>query len=227
MIYAIHDGHTRRAQPGQRGICPFCKEPVIAKCGTILVWHWAHEADRSCSDSWGEESWWHLEWKEWALDQGWQVEVPMERNGVRHRADVVTPGGWVLELQHSTLDARQIAERERFYGRMVWIWDLIGRGDRFGFNDRPTWTGFRFKRPIWSLCGIRRPLYLDFGDEYGVEGGLLRATRLSRVESYYGDYDVCVGRGVWGTRDLLAAALSVATAERSPAVREPANEPLF
>jgi hypothetical protein len=207
VILAVHDGQTRRAQPGQRGVCPFCQEPVIAKCGTIVVWHWAHEADRSCSDSWGEESWWHLGWKQWALEQGWRVEVPIEQNGVRHRADIVTPAGWVIELQHSGLDARQIDERERFYGRLIWIWDMGEREERFGFNDRPTWTGFRWKRPMWSLCAIRRPLYLDFGGD-----GLLRAS-LSRVPSWYGDFDICVGRGVWGTRDLLAAALSIASNE--------------
>jgi Competence protein CoiA-like family len=200
VIFARYDGAIARAKPGQRGSCPSCDEEVIAKCGTIVIWHWAHLADRACGDAWAEESHWHLLWKVWALDQGWEVEVPMEKRGVRHRADIVAPSGWVVELQHSALDARQIRAREDFYGRLAWVWDMTEREERFVFNDRG--TGFRWKRPMWSLCAIRRPLYLDFGGEEG----LLRA-HLARKPSYYGDYDVCVGYGSWGSRDLLPLAL--------------------
>lgn len=201
MIYARHEGVVQRARPGWRGFCPLCRGPVLAKCGTIVIWHWAHVADR-CADSWAEESEWHLHWKAWALEQGWRVEVPIEKGGVRHRADIITPAGWVIELQHSGLDARQITERERFYGAVIWIWDMTTREERFVFNDRPRWTGFRWKRPMWSLCTIRRPLYLDFGHS------LLR-TSLDRVESRYGDYDVCLGRGTWGNRADLVSALGL------------------
>lgn len=213
MIWALRDGIAGRAQPGERGLCPSCLEPVIAKCGTILIWHWAHLADRACSDAWSEESSWHLAWKQWALEQSWRVEVPMERDGVRHRADIVTPAGWVIELQHSSIDARQVAERERFYGSgLVWVWDMTEREGRFNFHDRDGWTGFRWKRPAWSLCAVRRPLFLDFG------GWLLRV-ELARKPSWYGDYDVCVGRGWRGSRQLLAAAFGAAIAGEAPAGR--------
>jgi hypothetical protein len=40
-----------------------------------------------------------------------------------HRADVKTPT-LIVELQHSSIDPAMIRERERFYGDMVWLFDL-------------------------------------------------------------------------------------------------------
>ena len=195
MMLARHEGRLQRATPGGRGVCPHCDEPVMAKCGQIMVWHWSHYADY-CSDTWAEESDWHLTWKDWALERGWQVEVPIVKNEKPHRADIVTPSGWIIELQHSPLSTTQIDERERFYGRMVWIWDAASAWDRFVFNDHDWGVGVRWKRPRWSLCYVKRPLYLDFAD-----GDVLRV-KLSRKESRYGDYDVCLGRGAWVDPDV-------------------------
>ncbi|PZO47927.1 MAG: hypothetical protein DCF15_18445, partial [Phormidesmis priestleyi] len=43
-----------------------------------------------------------------------------------HRADVRLDSGLVLELQHSSISAETIAEREQFYGFMVWLFDAQG-----------------------------------------------------------------------------------------------------
>lgn len=170
----------------------------MAKCGEIMVWHWSHFGER-CEDAWAEESDWHLAWKEWALGIGWNVEVPIERDGKRHRADIFTPSGYVIELQHSPLSTTEIAERERFYDKMVWIWDVESAYERFTFKDErasgPLEIKFRWKRPRWSLCAVTKPLYLDFRD-----GHVLQA-KLTRRASLYGDYDVCLGRGHWRDPD--------------------------
>jgi hypothetical protein len=144
--------------------------------------------------------------------------VSIEKAGVRHRADILTPSGWVIELQHSGLDPRRIAERERFYGRMAWVWDMTGREERFVLNERRDWVGVRFKRPMWSLCAIRRPLYLDLGYR-----DLLRV-KLRRVPSRYGDYDVCLGRGWWATRESLARAFAPKNDEAAIERRQDALE---
>ena len=96
--------------------CPHCKSEVIAKCGSINVWHWAH-IDRDC-DLWSEpESDWHKEWKE---------KVPLKNREVtinNHRADILLAKGLVVELQNSSISVENIRERENFYGEMVWLFN--------------------------------------------------------------------------------------------------------
>ena len=90
MMLANIAGATRTgAQPGLRGSCPVCEAEVIAKCGTINAWHWAHAAGTDC-DTWAEPG----GMSEWHLD--WQNQVPAERREIvigNHRADMVTARG--------------------------------------------------------------------------------------------------------------------------------------
>lgn len=62
MLYALEDGEHRTARPQRGGKCPGCSGDLIAKCGEINAWHWAHRAN-DC-DPWHEpESEWHIGWK--------------------------------------------------------------------------------------------------------------------------------------------------------------------
>jgi hypothetical protein len=42
-------GHLVAAAPGQRAVCPYCEGAMLAKCGSILEWHWAH-IDQTCQE---------------------------------------------------------------------------------------------------------------------------------------------------------------------------------
>jgi len=56
----------------------------------------------------------------------WQEEVPeycREFTIGPHRADILAIPGFVVELQHSSISPEEIAERERFYQKMVWVFD--------------------------------------------------------------------------------------------------------
>ena len=71
MIFA-NDAKGNRivAAPGQMAVCPSCNGEVVAKCGKIKVWHWAH-LSADC-DPWSEGmTEWHI---------GWQNEFPEEFN---------------------------------------------------------------------------------------------------------------------------------------------------
>lgn len=110
--------------------CPGCGGALRAKCGAAKkqIWHWAHVA-AEC-DPWHEpEGEWHLAWKSRAPEECTEVVIGP------HRADIRTREGVVIELQASPIDAVEIAERETFYDRMIWLLD--GRdwrkGQRFGF----------------------------------------------------------------------------------------------
>ncbi|HYK70357.1 MAG TPA: competence protein CoiA family protein [Streptosporangiaceae bacterium] len=170
MMFASRNGGRIMATPGARASCPACESLVIAKCGQIVSWHWAHESVADC-DEWAEpDSGWHLHW---------QSAVPEDRREVvfaPHRADAVAADGTVVELQHSSISTAEIAERESFYGkRMIWIFDV---GDAYAaerllirpksYRNPPPGAlrgaSFRWKHPRKSVAWCRRPALLDLGD---------------------------------------------------------------
>lgn len=120
MQIAINDQNQRLfASKGQYAICPCCQSRVKAFCGETNVYHWRHINKADC-DSWYEaESQWHITWKnEFPMD--WREAVIKKETSI-HRADVLTPNGFILELQNSPLSAEVIREREIFYQNMIWL----------------------------------------------------------------------------------------------------------
>jgi hypothetical protein len=171
MLYAIgEDGSKLAAAKGLYGRCPDCNEDLISKCGEIITWHWAHKSGSDC-EVWSEpESQWHLWWNSlWPKEY---VEVPIVKNNKRHRADVKTDRGVVIELQHSPISTDEIRERESFYGNMVWVFDAsepFNRGtillfERKSKSDRGTYFKIKWKWPRKSISYCGSPIYLDFGE---------------------------------------------------------------
>jgi hypothetical protein len=120
MKYALSENGVRiKATKHSKGFCDMCGKLLIPKCGEIYDHYWAHKTGENC-DSWSEhESDWHKNWKN-LVDEQFQ-ERPIEKNGVKHRADICLVSGIVVELQHSTLSPKIRCERETFYERMIWI----------------------------------------------------------------------------------------------------------
>ncbi|AMN40481.1 competence protein CoiA [Rhodoplanes sp. Z2-YC6860] len=122
MKFAIIQEQRREAQPGLSGTCPSCKAEVIAKCGSLRVWHWAHRGVRVCDPWWEPETEWHRSWKnEFPAD--WQEVVHFAQSGEKHIADVKTQSGMIIEFQHSFLKMEEREARELFYRKMVWVVD--------------------------------------------------------------------------------------------------------
>lgn len=153
MRYAVAGDEPRaEATPRARGRCPSCDGVVKAKCGPIVTHHWAHLA-ADC-DEWAEpDTPWHRDW---------QACAPPDRREVtmgRHRADLLTAGGMVVELQHSTISGEDIAGREAFYGRMIWIFDARSAVHderlnlRTKLSTRSDYRTFRWKHPREAPCG--------------------------------------------------------------------------
>ncbi len=169
MIWAINNQERIEASPGAHAMCPCCGGKVIAKCGDIVSWHWAHES-AEC-DTWYEpESQWHKGWKD-CFPKDWQEVVV----GC-HRADVKT-NKLVVELQASCISSEEIEERERFYGNMVWLL----RGHDFAKNIAMknvsgdgcrTYKTFRWKWPRKSWWHAKMPIVIDMA------GVLLHVKRL-------------------------------------------------
>ena len=131
MKFALINGERHEPTPGSAGTCPGCGQEVLAKCGTVRIWHWAHKGKRSCDPWWEPETLWHRTWKN-LFPAEWQ-EVPMRApDGELHIADVRTPQGLVIEFQHSAIKQEERTSRESFYQNMVWVVD----GTRLK-RDRP------------------------------------------------------------------------------------------
>jgi competence protein CoiA len=173
MLKALVGGEETHATPGAKGSCPGCQSPVIAKCGSKIVWHWAHESLDDC-DSWSEgETIWHAAWK----SRFQNTEVVIERHGQKHRADAVSRHGAVIEFQHSAISPGDVADREEFYRNMVWVLDggeAFHHG-RIGLQTVSPGVGreyvkFRWKSRRRSFDDTVCPLFIDLGfafSDYG------------------------------------------------------------
>lgn len=131
MQYALVDGARRAAFSSGRGSFPNCGAATIAKCGPRILHHWAHAGRKNCDPWWENETEWHRAWKN-LFQEAYREISHVAPDGEIHRADIKTPTGIVIEVQHSAMtDAERIA-RERFYGNLVWVVD--GRGFRDNFD---------------------------------------------------------------------------------------------
>lgn len=161
MLYARRPNSNVRitASPSSWAICPACDEIVVAKCGEINIWHWAHQAESDC-DPWSEgETAWHLGWKRRANPDQCEVIIG------RHRADIVGRKGIVIELQHSSLSPPEVREREAFYGDVIWIVDASEFHKNFIIRSRDGYYSFRWKYPRKWMWSINQILCLDFGHD--------------------------------------------------------------
>ena len=179
MQYADIEGNVREAQPGLTGKCRDCGHPMVAKCGQHRVWHWAHWKSKDC-DPWREpETEWHRSWKN-QFPVAWREIGHTAQSGERHRADVKTERGLVLEFQYSALREAERVSREEFYTRLVWVVHadrrLRDRKKFFASLSRlnpaawslPTFSIHRDDSALLRDWGTSRaPVYFDFGETEG------------------------------------------------------------
>ena len=156
MIWAALGDQRVRAWPNGRARCPCCAAEVHAKCGHIVVWHWAHMVD-DCDPWYEPESQWHLGWKQRFPDDWQEIAVGA------HRADVKTPK-LVVELQAGTLSKPEIMERESHYRNMVWLIRGEGFADNLRIRNRGDHVTFRWKWPRKSWWAATSPMVFDLGD---------------------------------------------------------------
>ena len=180
MIAVWYAKGRRRPTPGAIDTCPTCGSQVVAKCGEVNVWHWAHQRTADC-DPWAEPiTQWHLDW---------QAKVSEHRREItlgNHRADMALPSGVVCEVQHSPIDPETVWAREDFYRRMIWLMDARDAYDRDSIRFEKTWT-HRGKRNVtarWlykrlDTWNFTRPVYLDGGPE------LLRVERVFGYKKFW------------------------------------------
>lgn len=174
MLFALVNSEKKRAKKGLSGTCPVCQESLVPRCGHYVVHHWAHKRGSDC-DSWAEgETEWHLGWKNRFDPKFQEVVIKNDTTGEVHRADIRTPNGMVIELQHSPIRDEEVSERTAFYGKMFWIVD----GKNFGFVEPDFFLGLSLMPGGSVLCEfgyygrssffqkwikVNAPVFIDFG----------------------------------------------------------------
>jgi len=177
MKFSLVNGQHQEAQPNLSGKCPACGHPMVAKCGEVKIWHWAHKRRRPCDPWWENETEWHRAWKGQFPDD-WQEVVHRDKNGEKHIADVKTDQGWVIEFQHSTIKPDERRSRDTFYPKLVWVVDGARRKrDRTQFlnawkEGKPVDANSLVRRAFSDKCvllrewsGSHAPIFFDFGEE--------------------------------------------------------------
>lgn len=144
---------------------------LVVKKGETKTHHFAYKHEND-ADPWqrGKMTEWHRKWQDMCYKEC--VEVRMGKP-VEHIADIKTPKGLVVELQHSSISADDIREREAFYGKMVWLWDYSKRQTCFYEADFTAPPHFRSSQPLFSiqlsrndprLTVAERPCFVDMGN---------------------------------------------------------------
>lgn len=178
MKFALVNGQRQEPQPNLSGECPGCGSPMVARCGDVRVWHWAHRGRRHCDSWWENETQWHRDWKG-QFPADCQEIVHHAEDGERHIADVKTDADWVIEFQHSYIKPEERRSREGFYPKLVWVVDGLRRKrDKAGFQRALEHTDRQFgansqMRKIWrhegallrDWAGGRAHVFFDLGDE--------------------------------------------------------------
>lgn len=131
MQLALVNCGRREAFPGGRGQCPTCGAAMVAKCGPRILHHWAHAGRRNCDPWWENETDWHRDWKNLFPEACREISHTAP-DGEIHRADIRTPTGIYIEVQHSAMTDAERISREAFYKNLVWVID--GRGFRDNFD---------------------------------------------------------------------------------------------
>ncbi len=137
MQFALINSQRHPPQPKLRGTCPCCAQETISKCGTRILWHWAHHGRRHCDPWWDNETEWHRAWKAQFPEAMREVVHFDEATGEKHVADIKTDAGLVIELQHSAMPPNELQSREKFYGRMIWILDGSSFASQFDVSKYP------------------------------------------------------------------------------------------
>ena len=176
MKFALVNGQRFEAQPNLSGECPICNHAMVAKCGEVKIWHWAHKGRRFCDPWWENETEWHRKWKA-EFPDAWQEIVRHAEDGTKHIADIETEHGWVIEFQHSSIGREERRSRDAFYRQLVWVVDGTRRKRdtaqfaRAWSDGTPVGKASPVQRLYADDCALLRewsgslvPIFFDFGD---------------------------------------------------------------
>lgn len=176
---------------------------MIAKCGPRVLHHWAHHGRRNCDPWWENETDWHRQWKNLYPLECREISH-VAPDGEIHRADIKTPSGIVVEIQHSAMTDEERTSREAFYGNLVWLIDGYGFKENFDiYHMLPNPNSKIASDLIWSeakrhLNGANRGLFMRRSEgTYQIHGIHEIQDEVSQCYNGYHQYDWIRPRNVW------------------------------
>jgi len=137
MQYSLVNGKRLAPFPQGQGFCEICKSETIAKCGEKVMWHWSHKSKKSCDPWWENETEWHRNWKSFFPEDCREVVFECNLTGEKHRADIITKTGVVVEVQNSPISLEELRSRETFYQNLVWVVNASKFRERFCIYPAP------------------------------------------------------------------------------------------
>lgn len=170
MLYAQHNEIKTKATPGAKGICPGCGNNVIAKCGKIMTWHWAHQHLSDCELANKEETEWHLSWK--SLFNPNYVEQRLDSGKV---ADVKLIDGLIIEFQNSKMRAEDFLKYEEARPNMVWVFNGKTYAKNLNIINRGNYHSIYWKWIPKTIHYCSRPIFIDL---YGTKEHIFHLKKL-------------------------------------------------
>lgn len=181
MLYAKNNGNKILPEKHLKGHCPDCGDSVIAKCGEVNQWHWAHVVNAECKNN-KPETIWHKEWK---------LNFPqecVEEKIKNHRADVFI-NGVAIEFQASTIARPDIVSRNEVFKNVFWV--LNAQDKNIFFGEIAPKTLFYYCRWLWrrtSFDGIlaeNTRIFLDIDDGFLF---LIKNKKAESIKNTYGEF---------------------------------------
>lgn len=154
---------------------------MLAKCGPRLMHHWAHCGRRNCDPWWENESEWHRAWKS-CFPEDWCEVSHVASEGEVHRADIETPRGIVVEIQHSAMTDAERLSREQFYRNLVWVIDARPFRHNFDIHHPlPAPESELAKDIVWAksargMDGANRGIFFRLSENLVDDAALTKAT---------------------------------------------------
>lgn len=205
MIYALVDGVKSLANDsGEGGFCIGCGSPVVGKCGSIKINHWAHKVGDDCVASYDSMSQWHIDSQNMFPIENQEVYV----DGGSNRADVFSPSGYVIEFQNSPISFDNIVSREVAYSSdagfskngLIWVFNGEDFWDRFDLRKAAKGHSFRWYYPKRSFAGINNCFYIHPS---------VKSKYYFKVECVFGldfEGEVVRGKGRWVKIDSFVSS---------------------
>jgi Competence protein CoiA-like family len=158
--------------------CPECREKLTLKHGSTPAVYFAHRPESACRRNGGTgESDRNLKMKA-QVARLFPDAVFEKAIAPGHRADIVLPRGFVIEVQHSPIDLNEWAARTAAHNgagyAVLWIWDLelVCPGETC-FDDVPPFLDWPLPLSVSQYAQYLRPRGRQF---YVLDGdGELRA----------------------------------------------------
>ncbi len=164
---------------------------LIAKRGEVRVHHYAHKSGVTCVCG-NNKGQWHIDWQDRVMMD--YQEIRMINQGKIHIADIFT-SPYVVEIQHSPMDKKEIKAREEFYTKkmghkMAWVFDACRWEYRKMKENGSSITIKRLRGsqfPLHASYTGDVTLFLDFGKKEllrvtGISGSIIHGTIVTMKE---------------------------------------------